>query len=238
MKPKEFKKEVDRIIESTIKEEVEKNIQEMKKNKQVIKMNEADVLKVIKRVMSEQKVPGLDAYKKAHKESGKENTSSNKESIKKADDYNKVKGQKKPEFPHQFGVGEEKKARKNTKKQDEFVEDFRGGTNADLDYNLEPSKEFNERAEDALTGDPKMGNAVKDTGNTVETDTGKNMIKKVKRKKKEIEEQPMYKKDEQPTGSEKQKDEEDSKDFDAIKESVATEMQKMKMLYTYNKKTQ
>ena len=69
----------------------------------------------------------------------------------------------------------------NTEKEDEFVSNFRGGTLLDLDYDNEPSEQFNARIKKALDGDTTMGNS-HDAGNVIPTDTGKKLVDRAKKK--------------------------------------------------------
>jgi hypothetical protein len=237
MNPRQFSKALDLIIESEIKKEVVKSLNEMSKpKKNIVRLSENDLLKVIEKVLSEESIPGKKAYDKAHKESGTINKKSNKDTEKAIKAYQKD-GSTNPEFPHANKQDKEVVARRNTPEQNEFIEDFIGSSNEDLTYSLEPSQEFKERAKNGLEGDTKTGNSAKDTGNTIETDTGKNMIKKAKRKKEKEASRPMYKKDEQPTGKQKDGDEDKMKKS-ALNEQVNSEMEKMKKLYQYRDRTQ
>jgi hypothetical protein len=238
-KMKFSKAQIERLVENTIKQEVVNVLNDKPKKAYLVK--EDTFLKMIDSMITEDKKhPGLAAYNKAHKESGTINKKSNSDTDKNIKAFNKAKGNDNPEFPFAIGSGE-KKARKNTEKQDEFIEDFKGSSMEDLTYDQEPGKDFKDRSKKALTGDSKMGNAKgKDTANTIDTKTGDDLIKKANRKKKKEDAAPMYKKDVQPTGKQDDDGEADLKG-NALNESdivLENEMAKIKKLYTYSDRTQ
>jgi hypothetical protein len=74
-----------------------------------------------------------------------------------------------------------------------------------------------------------MGNA--DGGNTIPSDTGKNIASTAEKRKKHKEDAPMYVKDVQPVN-------EGEKIKDSTKSVLQEEITKMKKLSSYNKKTQ
>ena len=78
----------------------------------------------------------------------------------------------------------------------------------------------------SLKGDAKMGNGQKDAGNVIPSKLGEKMIKKVKRKEEAKDEAPMYVKDPAPVKN--------------VNESaiISEEVNRMKEMFTYNKKTQ
>jgi hypothetical protein len=126
--------------------------------KKTLRLTETELYSLITKMVSES-IPGLDAYNKAHKESGKQN---NKEIADMMADVTKnhinIPGSDKPEFPHQNGKGE-KVARENTKEDDETIEDNRGRNPFDLTYDIEPSQQFKDRLKKAIEGHSTMGNA-------------------------------------------------------------------------------
>jgi hypothetical protein len=217
------------------------------KKKRTIRVTESELTEMIAKMVNES-IPGLETYKKAHKESGKQNKEGIDAMMK---DVNKnhidVEGNDKPEFPHAIGKGE-KVARKNSKEQDEEVaKNFAGLQN--LDYDNEPDEKFKSRLKMAIEGDRLMGNApttdktdVKPTngselgevskdkdGNSIPTpETGKKIEKQMKDRKKDKDERVLYKKEAVPTNESKV----------SFNNVLLEEINKMKTLSSYNKKTQ
>ena len=219
------------------------------KKKKTIKLTESELTALIAKMVNES-IPGLDAYKKAHKESGEQN---NKEMNDMMKDVTKnhidIEGSDKPKFPHPNGKGE-KVARENTKEQDEEVaKNFAGLQN--LDYDIEPSEKFKERLKMSILGDKLMGNAPTTEktnveasngakaeenehkqGNTIETpETGEKIEKQMKDREEDKEKRVLYPKEKVPV-----KTMNESKiSFSSVLEQ---EIKKMKSLTEYNKKTQ
>lgn len=110
-------------------------------------------------------------------------------------------------------------ARENTKEQEEEIADNRGYGMEDMKWDVEPSQQFKDRMKLAIMGDPTMGNS-QEYANVIKSDLGVNIVKKMDRKKKKEEDQPMYNKDPQPV------------------KIVSEEIERMKKLSNYNKKTQ
>jgi hypothetical protein len=222
------------------------NMYESKK-KRTIRVTESELVKMIANMVNES-IPGLETFKKAHRESGKQNKEGIDAMMK---DVNKnhidVEGNDKPEFPHAIGKGE-KVARKNTKQQeDEIAKNFAGLQN--LDYDNEPDEKFKQRLKMAIEGDKLMGNApttektdVKPTngsklgevskdkdGNSIPTPkTGKGIEKQMKDRQKDKDERVLYKKEAVPTNESKV----------SLNNVLLEELNKMKSLSSYNKKTQ
>ena len=214
--------------------------------KRTIRVTESELAQLIAKMVNES-TPGLDAYKKAHKESGKQNKEGIDAMMK---DVNKnhinVEGNDKPEFPHQIGKGE-KVARKNTKEQDEEVaKNFAGLQN--LDYENEPDEKFKNRLKMAIEGDKLMGNAPttektnivasngakaeesenKD-GNSIPTpETAKGLKVQMKDREEDKKKRVLYKKEAVPTNESKV----------SLNNVLMEELNKMKKLSSYNKKTQ
>ena len=104
--------------------------------KKTIRLTETELTKLIAKMVSES-IPGLEAAKKSHTESGKENSSHLNDVDKKMKDYLSFDGNDNPEFPKAIGKGE-KVARKNTPEQeDEIAKNYAGLEN--LEYDIEPS---------------------------------------------------------------------------------------------------
>ena len=197
----------------------------MNESKKKIRLTESELVKLIKTIS--ESVPGLNAYKLAHKGSGQASKEAMSATEKKIKDYLSFDGNDNPEFPKQVGKGE-KSARQNTSEEDEIVATNRGGGMEDLDYDVEPSKHFKDRLKMALTGDSKMGNS-HDAANVIPSDLGEKMMKKAERKNKEDEKAPMYEKDPAPITNVNES---------VTKSNVLNEIKRMKDMVNYNKKTQ
>jgi len=196
--------------------------------KKVLRLTESEMIKVIKSIVKES-IPGLEALNKAKKGTGTETKSHMADVEKEMKKQASFDGNDNPEFPKQVNKGE-KVARVNSDKEDEDVADNRGGGMEDLDYTIEPSENFKKRLKMALEGDALMGNS-HEYANAVKTDTGKNILKKVLRKDKKEDEQPMYNKDVQPV---KNVNESSFKFSELLNEEIS----KMKNIASYDKKTQ
>ena len=201
---------------------------ESKSKKKVLRLTESEMVNLIKKMVSES-VPGMEVIRKAQKQSKEDNEQNAKEVEQKIKKATTVEGSDNPEFPHQNNSGT-KVARQNNEEENEFVEDNRGGKSIDLDYDYEPSKKFKERLKSALEGDSKMGNS-QDAANVVKSDLGKKLAKQAERKEEKEEKAPMYNKDAQPV---KEVNESEEKTSSLLKE----EIEKMKKMASYNKKTQ
>jgi IMP dehydrogenase/GMP reductase len=113
---------------------------ESKKKK--LRLKESELVNLITKMVNES-IPGLEAAKNSHKESGKENNAHLADVDKKMKDYLSFDGNDNPEFPKAIGKGD-KVARKNTPEQeDEIKKNFAGLEN--LDYDIEPSEQFKKR---------------------------------------------------------------------------------------------
>lgn len=187
-------------------------------------------------------VPGLSVTKTAQEGSKKENDENSNNVGKKMKEYLSFDGNDNPEFPHAIGKGE-KVARENTKEQDEEVaKNFAGLQN--LDYDVEPDDNFKDRLKKGIEGDSTMGNApttekpsiepsngadkgeeAKDKdGNVIPTpETGKKMEKQMKDRQEDKDNRVLYPKEKLPVKVTKQ---------------VNEEIERMKNIYGYSKKTQ
>jgi len=214
--------------------------------KKTIRLTETELTNLIAKMVSES-IPGLEATKKSHTESGKENSSHLKDVDKKMKDYLSFDGNDNPEFPKPIGKGE-KVARKNTEKQeDEIKKNFAGLEN--LDYDIEPDENFKKRLKMAIEGDRLMGNAPttektnvipsngsklgeepKDKdGNSIPTpETAKKIEKQVKDRGEDKKNRVLYNKESVPVNESK-------KEIDNV---LLDELNKMKKISEYNKKTQ
>ena len=211
--------------------------------KKTLRLSETELTKMIAKMVSES-IPGLDAAKKSHTESGKENKANIASVEKKIADFNNVEGNDNPKFPNAIGKGE-KVARKNTSKEEETIEDNRGRNPLDLTYDIEPSDQFKDRLKKSIEGHSTMGNAPttekpsikpsngadkgeesKDKdGNVIATpETGKKFEKESKRRIDIKKDEPVYNKEAVPVKSKSK--------------SINEEVEKMKKMFNYNKKTQ
>jgi hypothetical protein len=208
--------------------------------KKTIRLSETELTKMITQMVSES-IPGLDAAKKSHTESGKENKANIDAVEKKIAATMKFDGNDNPEFPKAIGKGE-KVARKNTPAQeDEIKKNFAGLEN--LDYDIEPDQKFKDRLKKAIEGHTTMGNApttektdVKPSngsklgeepkdkdGNVIPTpETAKGIEKQVKDRQKDKDNRELYNKQAVPVKS----------------KSINEEVEKMKKMFKYNEKTQ
>ena len=205
--------------------------------KKKIRVTESEMMKIIHKIVAES-IPGLEAVTSVRK-LDKKNSEEHLNAVdKKMKDYLSFSGNDNPEFPHQ--IGGEKKAYNNTEKEDEYVEDNRGGGMEDLDYDHEPSEEFIERLKKSLSGHPTMGNAqTGDVANVIPTKTGENIVKAMERKAKLRKEKPMYNKDATPVKTVKELG--GQKTIEEVKkpnEIVINEITRMKEMFNYANKGQ
>jgi hypothetical protein len=216
--------------------------------KKTVKLTESQLIEMISKMVSES-IPGLETAKRAHKESGKQNKEAIDDMM---NDVNKAQhsfdNNDKPEFPHQLNSKTKKAAYSNTKEQDEeTAKNFAGLQN--LEYDLEPSETFKKRQKMAIEGNTLMGNApytdkpsIKPSngadmgkeakekqGNHIPTpETAKKMEKQIKDRGEDKENRVLYSKEKVPVSESKVS-------FSAV---LLEEMNKMKNLSSYNKKTQ
>jgi hypothetical protein len=195
--------------------------------KKVLRLTESELTQLIVKMVNES-VPGLKAYESAHKDSGKENKANLSSVDQKIKKSMSVEGNDNPEFPKQIGKGE-KVARQNTKEQDEEVaKNFAGLQN--IEYDVEPSEQFKKRLKMAIEGDKLMGNSSKDVANVVPSEVAvEKMEKQMKDREEDKEERVIYKKEAVPTLSESKV---------SFSNVLNEEIEKMKKISTYNKKTQ
>jgi len=200
------------------------------KESKILRLTESQMIDMVTKMVNEAKsnVPGVREVEDAHKANKKETEEHMGNVDKKIKDALTIEGGDNPEFPNANGKGE-KKAIHNTEEDNEEVNNSRGENPLDLDYDHEPSEEFKERLKKSLEGDATMGNA--DGGNTIETETGKNLHKTAEKRKEVKEKAPMYVKDVQPV---KELKEETSEVENVLQEEIS----KMKNMFSYNEKTQ
>lgn len=226
-------------------------LNESKKRK--LRLKESELVSIIKQMVMET-IPGLTVTNKSREGSKKETNKYYGEVDSKMKEYRKFKGNDNPEFPHQVGTGE-KMARENTPEQeDEVARNFAGLQN--LEYDVEPSDRFKERLKMAIEGHSHMGNATETpkpsikpsndapkgneakekSGNQIKTETPKKIEKQVKNRKKDMENRKLYKKEIVPVNTSKKEDK--SLNESKLPKGVIDEIQKMKKLSSYNKRTQ
>ena len=202
------------------------------KKKRTIRLTESELTKLIAKMVNES-IPGLDAVKSAH-DGDKETKQHLSDVEQKMKDSASFDGNDNPEFPKPIGKGE-KVARQNTEKENEYVEDTRGGTLLNLEYNTEPSDQFKNRLKKALEGDATTGNS-QEYANVIKSDTGKNLAKQAERKKKKEDAEFSVSWGHSWKSPEEVKvvNETTFKMSDVLEE----EIKKMKDMVNYNKKTQ
>ena len=191
----------------------------MESKKKTIRLTESEMLNMIQRIVKES-VPGLETTKKAQNLSKKENEANAAEVAKKIKKATTFDGNYNSECPKQIGKCE-KVARENTPEQEEEIADNRGGGLEDLTYDMEPSQQFKDRLKKSLEGHTSTGNS-QEAANVIKSDLGKNIAKKVER---------MYNKDVQPVKVVKESN-------NKLSNILEEEIQKMKNIASYDKKTQ
>jgi len=218
--------------------------------KRTIRLTETEMVELIKRIVKESLpgVPGITITDKSKKASKKENDDHIKDTEKKMKDYLSFEGNDNPEFPHQVGEKEKKIARTNSEEQDEEVAKNKANP-LNLTYDIEPSKQFKDRLKMSIDGDAKMGNApttekpsIKPSngadkgkeakekyGSSIPTpETGKKIEKQMKDREEDKKKRVLYPKEAVPVNESKV-------NFSNI---LLEEMNKMKNIASYNKKTQ
>jgi len=242
---------LENTIEGMIKDVVSKqpenhNLTEDKDNetpvvnestKEVIKKIVNKKLKQsIQEVKKGDKVPGYDAYEKAHKKSKKETDQYHKDTKKKFTEYETFEGNENPDFPHQENSKTNADGQfqyyRNNDEDAEFIEDFAHPGLLDFDIN-----NINmERLTSYLEGSSETGNAQKDEngedlGNVVSSDLGEKMLKSSERRKEKIAANKASMTNLRGYTPDVQK-------VKQVKEEVTTDIDKMKKLWIYNKTTQ
>jgi hypothetical protein len=211
---------------------------ESKKKK--LRLKESELANLIVKMVNES-IPGLDAAKKSHSESGKENKANLAAVEKKISGMLKFDGNDNPEFPKAIGKGE-KVARKNTPSQeDEIKKNFAGLEN--LDYDIEPDEKFKERLKKAIEGHTTMGNAPTTEKTDVKPSNGSKLGEEPKDKDGNVIPTPETAKGIQKQVKDRQKDK-DSRELynkqtvSVTSKSINEEVEKMKKMFKYNEKTQ
>jgi hypothetical protein len=137
--------------------------------------------------------PGITMYNTIHKKSGESNKEGVKLQMDNAARLNKLESDTEKEKLSAIGTGEPKYAnfdKDKFQKEKEYNETLRGYGLQDLDYDVEPAQDFQDRAEEAIEGSARMGNspdyanAMRDFDGT-KGELGKQVID-IAKKKKEI----------------------------------------------------
>ena len=182
------------------------------------------------------RVPGLDAYQKAIKKSKKEADAYHKDTKKKFKEYDTFEGNESPEFPHQENSKTNADGQfqyyRNNEESDEFIEDFGHPGLLDFDINNVDM----DKLADYLEGSSETGNAQTDKdgealGNVVPSDLGEKMLKSSKRRKEKIAAEKSSMSNLRGYTPDVQK-------VKQVKEGVGSDIEGMKKLWSYNKKTQ
>lgn len=204
--------------------------------KKIARLTEAQMKFVLDGLVLEA-IPGLEAVKTAHKKSKTETDDHMGDVEKKMKAHLSFEGNDNPEFPKQVNSGD-KTAHRNSEQDEEFIDNYRGGTSLDLDYDTKPTKEFQERAKKAIKGDSKMGNS-QEAANVIKSDLGEKLIKKTKNKEKTVSSDPMYKKDSQPIKADKTEIKNTALNESKLNTPlIAEEIQKMKHIAFFDKSSQ
>ena len=216
--------------------------------KKTIRLSESQLAKVIK-MMVHESIPGLEAAKEAHKKSGEQNTKELNDMMKEIERAHlSFENNDKPEFPHQLNSKTKKMAHTNSEKQDEEVaKNFAGLQN--LEYDVEPGEDYKKRQKMAIEGDSLMGNgpitekpsitpsngapkgkeAKEKEGNHIQTpETAKKLNTQIKDREKDKKDRVLYPKEAVPVNESKV----------SFSNILNEEVEKMKKLYSYDKKTQ
>lgn len=225
-----------------------------------VNLTENELIDMIEELVFEEqgKSKGLVQYDKVHKVDGKENKDAMKQVAKKMKDYSKSFNENPDYFPKTSGEIEkmDKKAYIPSDAVDEYIDAFAypGMTNLNFDE-IKPNDELIAKY---LKGDKKTGNS-SEYANAVKTEVGEKFYKNYENNLYGAEQKnASYKRQVQPVDeagegktkgslkSIKNPTNKSQKIFDKLGESVETEntnlisedMKKMKMLISYNKRTQ
>ena len=233
---------IDNMVKDVLKNEKDNSTKEVKieeGTKNTIKKLVKKKLEKTKNISEGSKVPGYDAYEKAVKKSKTQNDEAMKETEKKFKDYADFEGNSNPEFPHQEmsktsneGADGQYQYYRNDEEDQEFIEDFAYPGLQDFDIHNQNM----ERLADYLEGSSETGNAQTDedgkaVGNVVPSDLGEKMLKNKKRRKEKIDAQKASMTNLRGITPDVQK-------VKQVKEGVDSNIEEMKKLWSYNKKTQ
>ena len=194
------------------------------------------IKKLVRKKLMEAKktsIPGYEEFERVYKDTTKETKAYHKDFKKKFEEYADFEGNSKPKFPHQESSKTDTHSPmyRNDAKEEEFIEDWRGMGLEDADGIGDMGK-----LADYLEGSSTTGNAQVDEdgnalGNVVPNDVGERIEKKVKRKKEKIETQEKEMSNNRRYSPDVQK-------VKQVKEDVSIDIESMKKLWSYSKKTQ
>ena len=227
---------IDSMIKDVIKPSKEVKDSKVEVNETTTETIKKLVTKKLKDKLSEAKHPGYDAYEKAVKKSKTENTKAMKDTKKKFKEYENFEGNENPQFPHQemsqTNADGQFQYYRNDEKSQEFVDDFAHPGLIDFDINNVNM----DRLTKYLEGSQETGNAQKDAegealGNVVPSDLGEKMLKSKKRRAEKIADQKASMTNLRGITPDVQK-------VKQVKEDVNIDVESMKKLWNYNKKTQ
>ena len=227
---------IDGMIKDVIKPSKEVKGGKVEVNETTTETIKKLVTKKLKDKLSEAKHPGYDAYEKAVKKSKTENNKAMKDTKKKFKEYENFEGNENPQFPHQemsqTNADGQFQYYRNDKEAQEFVDDFAHPGLIDYDIN-----NLNmDRLTKYLEGSMETGNAQTDAegealGNVVPSDLGEKMLKSKKRRAEKIADQKASMSNLRGITPDVQK-------VKQVKEDVNVDVESMKKLWNYNKKTQ
>tara|TARA_R100000900_G_scaffold68841_1_gene54766 strand:+ start:879 stop:1817 length:939 start_codon:yes stop_codon:yes gene_type:complete len=227
---------IDGMIKDVIKPSKEVKDSKVEVNETTTETIKKLVTKKLKDKLSEAKHPGYDAYEKAVKKSKTENNKAMKDTKKKFKEYENFEGNENPQFPHQemsqTNADGQFQYYRNDEEAQEFVDDFAHPGLIDYDIN-----NLNmDRLTKYLEGSQETGNAQKDAegealGNVVPSDLGEKMLKSKKRRAEKIADQKASMTNLRGITPDVQK-------VKQVKEDVNIDVESMKKLWNYNKKTQ
>ena len=227
---------IDSMIKDVIKPSKEVKDSKVEVNETTTETIKKLVTKKLKDKLSEAKHPGYDAYEKAVKKSKTENTKAMKDTKKKFKEYENFEGNENPQFPHQemsqTNADGQFQYYRNDEKSQEFVDDFAHPGLIDFDINNVNM----DRLTKYLEGSIETGNAQTDSdgealGNVVPSDLGEKMLKSMKRRKEKVADQQASMTNLRGITPDVQK-------VKQVKEDVNIDVESMKKLWNYNKKTQ
>ena len=227
---------IDGMIKDVIKPNKEVKGGKVEVNETTTETIKKLVTKKLKDKLSEAKHPGYDAYEKAVKKSKTENNKAMKDTKKKFKEYENFEGNENPQFPHQemsqTNADGQFQYYRNDEEAQEFVDDFAHPGLIDYDIN-----NLNmDRLTKYLEGSMETGNAQTDAegealGNVVPSDLGEKMLKSKKRRAEKIADQKASMTNLRGYTPDVQK-------VKQVKEGVGSDIEEMKKLWAYNKKTQ
>jgi len=227
---------IDGMIKDVIKPSKEVKGGKVEVNETTTETIKKLVTKKLKDKLSEAKHPGYDAYEKAVKKSKTENNKAMKDTKKKFKEYENFEGNENPQFPHQemsqTNADGQFQYYRNDEEAQEFVDDFAHPGLIDYDIN-----NLNmDRLTKYLEGSMETGNAQTDAegealGNVVPSDLGEKMLKSKKRRAEKIADQKASMSNLRGITPDVQK-------VKQVKEDVNVDVESMKKLWNYNKKTQ